>query len=449
MNTESDLDGVSSRHVALSKHWMDLVGSQWLLPWLFLSGTAVFLVAACWLAGRAAHSPGAHRLLIAASSSLHLVAFTVFLLHARREASRLRLSRRASIALIAISALWLLPLPYFFLAFLLYFPMSLKPSNTLISEALIREKVAGRSPLWLRFEDRLRVLWPEISPLWRWWSPPRPVDREVERSQEEDRILRLYNLESYSLGFDAAALAWALVWISEHQPVWSQGLGWIHCTVLTISFLLFAVGFCAAAVHIVLLFLRSPGRLRMLDRYPYANYLAKTQFCCFLGWISGLTLRTYGARQIAGILISFSMLLVLLKCYYHLLMLLVPQVRSRQRPLDALIGIALLVLLPTLVAISPAWGSLTATLALWAVLYPVRAFLLGRFLVPWLLRPFAWEDLFASGIPIRLRVLLASLAAPAVLPLGGLAAPLQIFARHKLWPRAEAFWREREKHELP
>ncbi len=60
-------------------------------------------------------------------------------------------------------------------------------------------------------------------------------------------------------------------------------------------------------------------------------------------------------------------------------------------------------------------------------------------MVPWLLRPYRWRDLFDPRFPSQLRALLASLA---VMPLGGLAVPLWIFLRHRWWPRAEVAWRE-------
>jgi hypothetical protein len=66
------------------------------------------------------------------------------------------------------------------------------------------------------------------------------------------------------------------------------------------------------------------------------------------------------------------------------------------------------------------------------------ALTLGR----WLLWPFHFRDLAASGVPPRQRRLLGLLAATLVLPGGGLATPLWLCARSRLgrgeWPRARS-----------
>lgn len=445
------LDEASPRNSLIRMRWEGFADSTWGMAWLFVGGVGVLLLAACWLAARAAVSSSAYRILVIVSGSLHLAAFAVFAPHLRTRASRRRLSRKDSALLLFISVFWLLPVPCFsLLALLLSYQAGRETarSESVVFRVLIREKDAGRSLLWLRLEDRLQLVWPTMSPGKRWWSPPPRVDRGIEPGQEDRQILRLYELASYSVFFDAAVLAWALLWVAEHHPDRAGALGLVHRTALVSSLCLHLIGLCAIIAHLISVLLRSRIRLRLLDRHPYARYLAKTQFLLLWGWVAGMILRAQGAKEVAALLVLVTMLLVLLKGFSLILRPALPRVRTRQGRLDLLIGIAFLLFVLTLGAFAPTIDLLTPTLAVWAVLYPVRAFLLGRILVPWLLRPFTWKDLFASRVPIRLRALLAGLAVPAVLPLGGLAVPLQIFVRHRLWPRAEAFWWEREHHGL-
>ncbi|HYO13510.1 MAG TPA: hypothetical protein VE685_09980, partial [Thermoanaerobaculia bacterium] len=386
------------------RRWTDAVEAPWLPVWLVFSGCGVLLFMASWLAIRSAASPGAYRTVAAVSLTLHLVVFAAVLPHLRREAARLRLSPRSSIGLTALSVLWLLPVLYVSLpAVLLYFWITREParSESVIYQALIRYRQAGRLPLWIRFEDRLRR---QASRSFGWRSL-RSIDRGVEKGKEERSILRLYDLQGSCAGLDAAAIAWVLA--GTGQPGWA-GLRGAPVAILAPSFFLCLAGLCVASVHFVLLLLRAPNRLRLLDRHPYASTLARTQFAFLAGWAGGAGLRTYGPAL--GPLVTVScMLLLVLKAITIVLRPLLPTGQARRRLPDDLPGLALLLLLSILGAIAPTIDVLTPTLAVWAVLYPVRAFLLGRFLVPWLLRPFEWKDLFASGIPIRLRVLLASL----------------------------------------
>ena len=447
---EGDLKGLK-RSLSGSARWTDPAESRWLIPWMFISGVVVLLVAACWLAKQAALDSRAYRSLIAVSITLHMTVFAAMLAHVRKEASRQRLSRRSSRVLKALPVLWLLPVPYLSLpAVLLHFRINRESAGweSVIFRVWGQAKQAGRLPFWLRFEDRLQLAWPAISLRQRWWSPPRAVDRGIKAGREERQILRLYDLTSYGLGFDAAALAWTLVWLAKHLPGWSGGLARAHWTVLTASLILLAAGLCAGAAHLLLVLLRSPGRLRVLDRHPYALYLVKTQLCLLWGWLMGLVLGTSSPEDAARLLIATGMLLVVLRAISLVLRPALPPVRSHQQRADALPGVVLLFVLVTLGAFGLGIDLLGPTLGIWVLLYPVRALLLGRYLVPWLLRPFEWKDVFASDLSGRLRALLAILAVPAVVPCGGLALPVWIFVRHRWWPWADGLWRERKRNAL-
>jgi hypothetical protein len=60
----------------------------------------------------------------------------------------------------------------------------------------------------------------------------------------------------------------------------------------------------------------------------------------------------------------------------------------------------------------------------------------------WLLHPFRLRHLFDRRLPRSARGILAAVALTAALPLGGLAIPFWIYARHRLWPRYEPLLRE-------
>jgi hypothetical protein len=72
-----------------------------------------------------------------------------------------------------------------------------------------------------------------------------------------------------------------------------------------------------------------------------------------------------------------------------------------------------------------------------AVLTPVWAVAFGVKLSGEVIQPFGWRHVVSSRLPWRLRLVLASMALSATLPLGGLAVPLWMLARQKLWPGFE------------
>ncbi len=345
--SEGDLEG-RTRSVLGWARWTDLAEAPWLLPWMFGSGFAVLLVGGCWLAKQATLNPGGYIRLALFSVALHLIIFTALRAPFRKEATHQRLPGWSSFTFKVLPILWLLPVPYLpLLAMLLQLMFDRESASwkCVISRVWVRDKEAGRLSFWLRLEDRLLLAWSAVSSRQRWRSPPHKIDRGIEVGREERQILRLYDLASYSLGFDAAALAWALVWWAGRHPDWSRGLTRTLWTVLAASIILLAAGLCAGAAHLFLLLLRSPGRLRVLDRHPYATYLAKTQLCLLWGWFMGMVLWTSSSEDAARLLVATGMLLIVLKSISLVLRPTLPHVRSHQQRIDAFPGVALLFVL--------------------------------------------------------------------------------------------------------
>lgn len=63
----------------------------------------------------------------------------------------------------------------------------------------------------------------------------------------------------------------------------------------------------------------------------------------------------------------------------------------------------------------------------------------------WLLHPFSFRHAFNRKFPPRLRGAIAFVSLTAALPLGGLAAPFWIYARHRIWPRYEPLLSQAER----
>lgn len=74
---------------------------------------------------------------------------------------------------------------------------------------------------------------------------------------------------------------------------------------------------------------------------------------------------------------------------------------------------------------------------LWAVAFLLCGMLPSLILLPWLLRPFKIRQILSPGTPLALRAALIIFFSTAIAPFGGLAVPLWVAARQRLWPRFE------------
>jgi hypothetical protein len=70
-----------------------------------------------------------------------------------------------------------------------------------------------------------------------------------------------------------------------------------------------------------------------------------------------------------------------------------------------------------------------------AWLVPMVDVVIGVWSLPWLLYPFGWRDVIDREVAVGMKVRLGFLALVAVLPLGGIALPIQqaLSSRRRLW----------------
>jgi hypothetical protein len=348
------------------------------------------------------------------------------------------------LALVA-SFSWLIPVPYLSIAGVLL-PLAVEPSTarsqTLTWQALVRRQDAARLPLWLGLEETLRKGWQDLSLRERLWKPPRSASPPGGGQEVQVRVLKLYDLQTFALLFDASVLGWCLSWLAAHRPSWSSALSSLFQFLWMGSLVLCGVAVCLAVFHLALVLLRTSGALRVLDRQPYARYLASTQLALGAGLLSGLWVHQGRAKEIGLLMMQVCGLLASLVGLFMMHRTLLQETPLTRRRRDIVLDVGFLFALMPIFGLGGPLGLLPKIFLVWAVLSPVRAWLLGRTLLPWLLRPFAWRDLSARDLPAALRWRLRALAAAALLPGGGLAIPLCIWIRHRRWPEAAALaWR--------
>jgi hypothetical protein len=403
------------------------------LVWLVAGDLAALGLATLWAVQRVLDDPSRRREVLLLSLLLHAAGLASALVFLRSAAVgqgappwRYRLA-------LATSLCWLVPVPYLpilALPALLAMEPATARSQTLIWKALVRRQGAGRLPLWLGLEDALRQHWGELSLGERLRRPdPARSGHGIQRAQNQ--VLKLYDLQAAALVFDAAALAWGLSWRS--QALWMAPLA--LCGAATVL----------AAAHLGALLLRMPARLRALDLHPYATCLARTQLALAAGVFLGVQIELGQAPAAGMLLTTICGLLAVLWASVMMLRLALPKTPlRRERFRDMAHEVALLFALMPVFAVGGAWGILPRLFVAWMVVAPLRALLLGRTLLPWLLRPFSWRDAFAPELPAQVRAALVALTAAALLPGGGLAVPACIWLRHRLWPQAMAAdWRRR------
>lgn len=421
--------------------------SAGILVWLFFGSIAALFLASLWIAQRLSGHPAGHRGLLALSVGLHLLGFTLLVFHLGQRAVRSVASSGRYAVLFALSFTYLIPSPYVpllgIVPLLVLDPVTAR-SHTLIWQALVRRETAGGLPLWLDLEEALRRGWDKLSWRERLWAPPKSVDRM--RAAPYDRtqalVLKLYDLKTFALAFDAAALAYGAGWLAAQRPRWAPALLTTHTSCLFLAAVLCAAALALALLHTTWVLLRLPGPLRRLDRRPYAPYLAKTQLALLAGLYLGLELQRGNAREV-GLLAMYSCaLLAALKGFTLALRPIAASPRTLQ---DEAPTLAFLFILMPVAGLGGAWGFLPALLVTWVLATPLTGLLLGSRFLPWLLRPFAWSDPFRRDLSRRVRLDLAALTLAALAPFGGLAIPLCIWIRHRRWPEAQALsWRPPE-----
>jgi hypothetical protein len=413
------------------------------LIWLLLVNLAVLFIAG---SGLESATNGGHRALLGASVVLHLIFCALALAHFAARSARLPLLRR--VPLLASCACWLVPLPFapignLVAAFAL--GVEVTRSEEIVYQSLIQRDTAARLPLWLTLEDALGRGWSRLPWRQRVWLAPRSAEAALDLGREHGRLLTLYDLRSFALGFDAAALAWGLTWLATRWPTWASSLRQILGLTMLVSIILLAVTLLAFFAHIAATWLRVASRLRVVDEHPYASALAKLQLALLAGLWLGAEIHAGNHREAGMGLMYLSALLITLK---GLMLVLRPARRRRRasqhRPSEELTAIVILFVLEFLGGANLYRDLFSPLLVLWVAGAPLWALAVGHSFLPWLLRPFSWREVFSPTLPASLRAALVALCLATLLPFGGLAVPLCIAIRHRRWPSAQAFaWQQR------
>lgn len=381
-----------------------------------------------WIAQQSHTGRLAHRDLLHLSLALHAFLFAIlffFGLGAGRLGRTLPAWQHRG--LIGATFLCLLPVPW--VSFVGTIPlMVLEPgmarTGALLWQAFAHRQEAGRLPLWLGLEDSLGRGWSRLPWSQRLRGAPRSVTRQPEISPAENRVLLLYDLGVFALAFDAACLGWALSSLANQ---------WLYSALLIGSLVLFGVGVCLQTAHLVHALLRLFGPLRVLDRRPYAPYLTKTQFAFLAGLYCGFESGEGQAASIGQLVLSLCVLLSMHKGMTLILKNVLPRMRwSRARLRDEVLVVLLLWGLAIVGGLGGPLGWFPFLLAGWLLAEPLRAVLIGLFLLPCLLRPLTWQDLRNPRLRRRQRLALALLALSPVLPLGGILIPACIYIRDRL-----------------
>ena len=266
------------------------------------------------------------------------------------------------------------------------------------------------------------------------WRRPTGLSRSGGPSRQDAEIIALFRLKTLLLAFESLSLTVLLFHIPSLRTALSAGLRPVLWTVVALA----GLGAVIQMVALLSRLVRLSRLSELLSRYPYGRYLLLTQTAFLAGTWSGAALMEVSMEQF-GMLLCLCMAL----CATLTALFLLPAGASPKgsdmglwgslylalSDLGGLIGLegenwraSLLSFFRTSAALSPLWS-------------------LGLFLAlgGWLLRPFSWRHVFDRRLPRRFRGVLGFTMASAALPLGGLAIPFWIYARHKIWPFYERY----------
>jgi hypothetical protein len=312
-----------------------------------------------------------------------------------------------------------------FASFLLADP----PRKSLVWLAHAGRTGASRDPRWRGLQRGLREQW-KGKPWFSQWNRPTGLSNSEGVGYAEAQVTAFFRLKTLLLVLDSAALFGAVP-AAVRSEVFPRIL-WIGAALAGVGMVIQVMGLSARLLRIPL--------AQSLSRHPYGRYLLLTQ-AAFLAGVYGISLLKAGQVQAFGLLLCFGGALCVM---VSVVFLFLPTAASPSGPDMTLWAILFLSF--------SAWGGLIAldrqlgqpslaALGILAALTPLWS--LGLFLAlgGWFLRPFSWRDVADWKLPPGFRATLAFVILTAALPLGGLAIPFWIYARHRLWPRYEPFFR--------
>ena len=330
-------------------------------------------------------------------------------------------------------ALLLTPLPGPLLALRL---VSAEESRrgSLVSKFFDRPK-SGETSLWPALEAALQLRAPGES--WRArWRRPEPEKTEFH-SLTGSHILSFFRLKLMTLPLDVPLFF--VGWMQLNSRFLSLDL--LLLAVFCLSLLLMAGGLLTQLWRFATRKLRLPFETAFLARYPYGRYMLLTGTASLLGFIELALLWEKGESRenYIEMFIGLGALLALftLTAWPQS----EPRIRSRSPIAPQVLWVLLSLSVAGLAFMMRKDESLLhrflLILSVLIVLSPLWNFILFFTLRGWLLRPFSLKHVFDRRLLLRFRAVLLFMVLSAALPLGGLAVPFWIYARHRLWPRYE------------
>lgn len=399
------------------------------------------LVWAIWLVKAVSLGPYRRFMIFGACVLLHLIGYVCV---ARYRSFELQSSfvkgwRRALLLASPFLSLLAIPGTIFGFAALLF----VNPSRrTLTGQAHDSRSSVARVPVWRRLQEGVREQW-QGKPWFRQWHRPFGLENPAHKGQADEQTVRFYRWKSLALVLEGGALLEILMALALRAPHLQPLLNSVVRYVMFISASLAVLGLAIQAVGSSARLLRIQNLAEILSRHPYGRYLLLAQ-TAFLAGIEGEFLLSQ--RQITqfGTLLALGSILCVM--VLGVMMILSSFLALNRRTL--LVWAAIFLTLGALGAVVAVLGKtrvetflaayevLTALTPLWS---------LGLFLAlgGWLLRPFSWRHVLDDALPRRLRATLAFVALTAALPLGGLAIPFWIYARHRVIPRYDPLLQRR------
>jgi hypothetical protein len=429
------------RRLPYGLRFRTLYRSGFFFGWIVISFLPV-LAWALWLAGARELGNWHRPMILGACVLLHLTACLFMAQHIRIEIRKSSVFAWRRALLLIAPLFWLMALPGMAAGFALF--VFANPSRTSLSWKTHASRTGvDRDPLWQGIQGRLQQQW-ETRPWFTQWRRPAGLTRSEGPGRKDEAIISLYRLKTLLLALESMSLTVVLFRIPSLRVALSLGLR----PVLWTAAVLAGTGALIQIAGLLARLFRVPRLGEKLNRHPYGRYLFLTQTAFLAGTYGGAALSQVSIEQFGFLLCLSAALCGLMTVIF----LLLPTGASPKGPDMVLWGLLYL-------AISAVGGvialegedwrtSLLSFFRISTALSPLWSFGLLLALGGWLLRPFSWRDVADWKLPSGFRATLAFVILVAVLPLGGLAVPFWIYARHRLWPRYEPFSRGRQELSL-
>jgi hypothetical protein len=403
--------------------WRVLYQSGFFFVWMAV-GVLPLLVWALWLTRTMVL--GSHRrpVILAVCALLHLIAGLSMAMYLRSEIEGLAVRGWRKALLSAAPVLWLFAIPGMVLGFTAF--LLADPSHkSLTWLAYAGRTSAVRTLAWRRLQGGLRQHWQE-KPWFVQWTRPTGLAPSRNLEEADAQITSFYRLKSLLLVLDSA-----FVFGAAPAGARNAALPWVLWTAAALA----SVGMIVQLAGLSARLLRV-SLAQSFSRHPYGRYLLLTQ-AAFLAGLYMAALWAAGQVQPFGVLLCLGGALCGVLAVLFLFFTLAASPHGPDMTLWAVLFLSL-----------SAWGALIAldgaadqtslaTLRVLSALAPLWSLGLYLALSGWLLRPFSWRHVFDPTADWKLRTALGFMILTVALPLGGLAIPFLIFARHRVLRRYE------------